>query len=167
MSGGFTTFSFTYSNTPPKYVFAYVYDPPPTPPFTMNAYINDIIVGSNNDIDNGTIDVLESSYANYFTQGNTLSVFLQCVEEATTSFIVYGIFQRQTDSNNIYITTNPKFVYTITSSSSNKSIILPPVTQYPYTQFYIKYLNSNAPFSLCPYVQGPTKIILCASNIYS
>ena len=155
----FTTFSFTYSNIPPtKYVFEFVYFPPPALlPFTINAYINGALVGTNSNLfdSNGTIDVLESesSYANYFTQGTTISAYLECVEESNVSANIYGIFQRQTNSNNIYITTNPKFVYTITTSANTKSIILPPITQYPFTQFYIKYLNADgALFSLCPYM---------------
>jgi hypothetical protein len=147
----FTDFSFTYDDSAQKYVFSYSYATG-LDNFTINASINSSAVGSLSDESTGTIDVLESAYPNFFTQGYTIEAFLNCPTEDVQSASIYGIFQRKTDSNNIYLNGNPKFVITAGTSSDIKSVVLAPISEFPYTQFYMKYLNPNAPFSFCPYM---------------
>jgi hypothetical protein len=151
----FTLFEFTYSEPPTGYVFTYEYATT-TSPFTVEAYINGSNVGSLANTASGSITVLKSSYPQYFYQGIRIRAYLTCPEDSVSTKDAFGVFQLANDSNNIYLGSNTKFINVITQSVNIKSIILPPVTQNPYSQFWFKYMNDQANFILCPYMSNVT-----------
>jgi len=163
----FTAFTFSYglseSNTN-QYAFQYTYTSEEFEP-TIYGNINGTqVVGETLGAPGtytGTLYIDEESSPVYFAQGTTISANMSSTEGAVTSN-VYGVFQRKTDSTNLYFGSNdiPKPYYIVERDSSAKSVILPPIGTNNFSPITFKYLVSpvavfNAkPFSICAYMSN-------------
>jgi hypothetical protein len=162
---GFSFFSFTYSRNETnvnQYRFIYEYTRSNTSEIIIGAYINsnryafDVLPADGPETSSNSLFVLESTYPQVFLQGLAITANMDSDEGYTTASNITGIFQRETDSRNISLLSNVKYVTIVTDTSQIKSVILPPIGQYNFNEFTFKQYNAsgNNYFSICPYMSN-------------
>jgi hypothetical protein len=162
---GFSFFSFTYSKSESdvnQYRFLYEYTRSNNSEIFINAYINSVryafqeLPADGPETTSNSIYVLESTYPQVFLQGLAITANMDSDEGFTTLEDKTGIFQRETDSRNISLLSNVKYVTIVSDSSQIKSVILPPIGRYNFNEFTFKQYNASGTnyFSICPYMSN-------------
>lgn len=167
MSVRFDSFTFTFTGSPNQYAFTYSLSTGETG-YRVEAYINGVNVGTPvTDQPSATINVLEADSPIYFTQGYTIAAKVTFVSVPVTldSTILYYVFQRKTDANNININGNTKYIYAFKNTPQIKSIVLAPISQSPCCSFFFKYLGQSQPASVCAYMTNTSYPIANSSLI--
>jgi hypothetical protein len=160
-AGTFTTFTFAYSEPEPggrpQYDFTYVYEGG-TPDATIVPELNKVKFSDyGSTAASGTLVVQEALQPLYFAQGTTIVANVYCVEDDVLATAVQGVFQRATNSNNIYLGSNITYLVATTNNTVAKSVILPPVNTVAFQQFTFKFIGRDTqPFSICPYMSNIT-----------
>jgi hypothetical protein len=168
----FTSISFLYkyNSGDPFYEITYNYDDGPTPGlYTITAFINSNNVGTSGN-PTGPINVQESVYPQYFTQGISMDIYCQSDNGPTDSSHLYRAFMKANDSNNVALSSNLRR-WTISDSNTNyTSVLLPPIATYKNEVFGFKYIDAGVSksFSVVSgfkgYSNAPSNQLLVSSD---
>ncbi len=162
--------SYNYNSGNPQYEISYVYDDGPSPGlYTITAFINSNNVGTSGN-PTGPINVQESAYPNYFTQGISMDIYCQSDNGPTDSSHLYRAFMKANDSNNVALSSNLRR-WTISDSNANyTSVLLPPIATYKNEVFGFKYIDAGVgkAFSVVSgfkgYSNAPSNQLLVSSD---
>ena len=139
----FDSFTVAYNSVRQRYDLSYTYTPNITP-YVITAIINRNRTEYLINTASGTIEIPNSGYPQYFTQGISMEIYLESDDGGTQSPYLYRVFMRETDAtNNISLASNVRR-WTISDSNADyTSVVLPPIATFKNQPFSFKYIDGN------------------------